>query len=450
MQKRSLILASMIFVGLLAFAGGVLAQTALYTAGDQVALYYLDQWVVGQVATVNPSDSGNFYDVTITVTVPEAGLKQLDVAQQEGVISPAEVQMAAGQPLYQVGDSVTVLNYGMEIEGKITEVVSNPNGFVYKVAQDVPCPEGADSCEAYTLVWDIAESNLALAGSPSATIETEQKMAAEKALAEELAALPAPAPAPATDTQACAVGPIDGISVAKALEAMASGLKDEDAQNAFFDAYQGLGAGYVKQADGSYREARIGRKVTNYQKIEADVTYADGTEEKAVNFDRILSIDEAIQQGVATNLYNLLCPVAQQQMVAEHNRVRQDAGVATPLSWDPELAAAAQAWADKLIAADKEGRTGIGCGMGNMHSCENVTENIANSSYPFSPAGAVRQLEAEKFYYDANGNCTLGTKVCGHYETIINPRLTKVGCGMARLLLTPTTYPLEHWVCQYR
>src|SRR5687768_16786953 len=67
-------------------------------------------------------------------------------------------------------------------------------------------------------------------------------------------------------------------------------------------------------------------------------------------------------------------------VVADHNRIREEAGVAVEIAWDNEFAAVAQAWADHLAKSDML-----------QHRPENVYgENLAwSSAGPFTAVDAV-------------------------------------------------------------
>ncbi len=111
-----------------------------------------------------------------------------------------------------------------------------------------------------------------------------------------------------------------------------------------------------------------------------------------------------------------------EEVVAEHNRVREEAGIVVEIAWDNELAAVAQEWADELAKTDML-----------AHRPENMYgENIAwSSAEPFSAADAVRAWESEKEHYHGEAIDEENFANIGHYTQVIWDRTTLVGCGRA-------------------
>ncbi|MEZ4220613.1 MAG: CAP domain-containing protein [Polyangiaceae bacterium] len=111
-----------------------------------------------------------------------------------------------------------------------------------------------------------------------------------------------------------------------------------------------------------------------------------------------------------------------------HNQARATEGV-PPLTWDPALAAIAQAWAEACV--DKTAPTGLidhNEGRSDNYP-EYVGENIYGASGAATPQAAVSSWMSEKANYDyASGKCAAG-KVCGHYTQVMWAKSTKLGCG---------------------
>lgn len=108
----------------------------------------------------------------------------------------------------------------------------------------------------------------------------------------------------------------------------------------------------------------------------------------------------------------------------------------TPLAWSNDLAAVAQAWADK-------------CNF--EHSGSNYGENLyASAGSVPSPEEAVGSWADEAKSYDYAGNdCS---KACGHYTQVVWASSKKLGCGMTKCT---TNSPFDgfpewyFWVCNY-
>ena len=102
-----------------------------------------------------------------------------------------------------------------------------------------------------------------------------------------------------------------------------------------------------------------------------------------------------------------------------HNQVRRNASP-TPdpplpdLEWDGELAASAEAWANRCVFE---------------HSDGNVGENIYASTAPSEGAAAVMSWASEVSDYDYDSNTC--TRVCGHYTQIVWRDSVRLGCGFA-------------------
>jgi pathogenesis-related protein 1 len=123
----------------------------------------------------------------------------------------------------------------------------------------------------------------------------------------------------------------------------------------------------------------------------------------------------------------------------QHNAERATIPV-PPLTWDPALAAAAQAYAERCIY---------------QHSmAPNLGENLAADAPPDSNAAAAVALwvgEKADYNYAAN-TCTPNVQ-CGHYTQVVWRSSTRLGCGVA---ICETGSPFgarfprwEIWVCNY-
>lgn len=124
-------------------------------------------------------------------------------------------------------------------------------------------------------------------------------------------------------------------------------------------------------------------------------------------------------------------------ITAAHNAARAELNIA-PLTWSPEVAAFAQAWADKLAEQ--------GCVMQHRPyegpDAQKYGENIYSSwgSMP-STADVVAAWVAEGEDYNALTDTCSG--VCGHYTQVMWAASERLGCGMA------SCGDKEVWVCNY-
>jgi pathogenesis-related protein 1 len=122
---------------------------------------------------------------------------------------------------------------------------------------------------------------------------------------------------------------------------------------------------------------------------------------------------------------------ADREILAAHNAVRADSGVA-PLLWSDELAGYAREWAERLVRRN-EFRHRPGGPFG-----ENLFEIRGAST---TGARVVREWASEARDYDLRRNRCRG--VCGHYTQIVWEATQRVGCAVARRARR------EVWVCNY-
>ncbi len=128
-----------------------------------------------------------------------------------------------------------------------------------------------------------------------------------------------------------------------------------------------------------------------------------------------------------------------QGMTAAHNAARASVNPPAstpipPLVWSGEVAAVAQAYAEKCVFE---------------HSQSPYGENLYASSGSSTPADVVTSWVSEAADYDyASNNCS---GICGHYTQVVWADTTKLGCGMANCT---TGSPFgsgswQIWVCNY-
>lgn len=113
--------------------------------------------------------------------------------------------------------------------------------------------------------------------------------------------------------------------------------------------------------------------------------------------------------------------------VAAHNAARAEVGVG-PLTWDPALAAIADAWVRRCV--DNEQPIGLvdhNAGRSSGYPTY-VGENIYGSGGNATGVDAVRLWVAEEANYNyANNSCS---GVCGHYTQVVWRATTMVGCAV--------------------
>jgi pathogenesis-related protein 1 len=135
------------------------------------------------------------------------------------------------------------------------------------------------------------------------------------------------------------------------------------------------------------------------------------------------------------------------EMVAAHNQVRASAkpkpsSPLPPLTWSPEAAKVAQAWANQCKFEHNRNRGKYG-------------ENLAAAAPPGSKTnpGAVMDWASEAADYSYSSNKCAPGKVCGHYTQLVWRDTTQVGC--ATVICTKNSpfgaqFPKwQLWVCDY-
>ncbi len=136
-------------------------------------------------------------------------------------------------------------------------------------------------------------------------------------------------------------------------------------------------------------------------------------------------------------------------MTAAHNRLRAMVGAdpaLPPLTWDPDLAAIAQAYSERLAST--------GCGL--THSSNGYGENLYwQRGLHVSAADVVESWYEEVACYtygkfmrgDAcDTACTdaMNASGCGHYTQVVWRNTERLGCGMATC-----SSGAEIWTCNY-
>jgi pathogenesis-related protein 1 len=119
------------------------------------------------------------------------------------------------------------------------------------------------------------------------------------------------------------------------------------------------------------------------------------------------------------------------EMLAAHNAVREDVGV-PKLIWSPDLARAAQVWANRLAsegALRHSPNPKYGENLYLIHNGRSSAREVVNSW----------AAEASDYDYPRN---TCRSR-CGHYTQIIWSETRQLGCAVARRDQT------EVWVCEY-
>jgi pathogenesis-related protein 1 len=123
-------------------------------------------------------------------------------------------------------------------------------------------------------------------------------------------------------------------------------------------------------------------------------------------------------------------PAALAGITAAHNAVRARVGLKIPLlSWNAQLAASAQAWANQCIDATSPGGLIDHNPKRSVGMPWYVGENIYASSGTATAKGAVLSWASEQKNYDYAHNTCNGT--CGHYTQMVWAKSVFLGCGIA-------------------
>jgi pathogenesis-related protein 1 len=136
-------------------------------------------------------------------------------------------------------------------------------------------------------------------------------------------------------------------------------------------------------------------------------------------------------------------------MLAAHNKWRAAVGVSEKLSYSPELAASAQAWANKLKQGNQcKMRHSAGEGYGeNLYWASALNWSDGRKELQkVSAKHVVDSWGSEQADYNyAKNSCAAG-KMCGHYTQLVWRSTQKVGCAVAVCDDTQQ----QVWVCQYQ
>lgn len=135
-------------------------------------------------------------------------------------------------------------------------------------------------------------------------------------------------------------------------------------------------------------------------------------------------------------------PASVAGVTAAHNAVRASVDPAPsaplpPLAWDDDLAAVAQAYADRCVYGHSQGEFG-----------ENL---FAQANEDAAAEEVVRAWADEASLYDYGTGACSGK--CGHYTQIVWRDSTRVGCGVASCATNSpfgSDFPTwQYWVCNY-
>ena len=120
-----------------------------------------------------------------------------------------------------------------------------------------------------------------------------------------------------------------------------------------------------------------------------------------------------------------------QQVLEAHNRARAE-HCAPPLAWSDEVAAAAAAWAEQLVAR--------GCPL--EHSRSAYGENLfMGTPRVSSPSQVVEAWVSERSEYDfQSGGFSMQT---GHFTQVVWTSTRHLGCAMR------SCADADLWVCNY-
>lgn len=132
------------------------------------------------------------------------------------------------------------------------------------------------------------------------------------------------------------------------------------------------------------------------------------------------------KQKINSNAYGLTDGEIQ-KLLAEHNRVRFEAGVG-PVTWAPDLAAYAQQWADHLAGNECRIKHRPAAGKGQGIYGENLFTGTAGY---YDVGDGVRAWESEKQFFKGGVVTLANVQQVGHYTQLVWRGTTQVGCGKA-------------------
>jgi hypothetical protein len=112
-----------------------------------------------------------------------------------------------------------------------------------------------------------------------------------------------------------------------------------------------------------------------------------------------------------------------------HNRARAE-HCADPLVWSPELAEAAQRWAEHLAARR--------CAL--AHSEDGLGENLAGGTGLTGEQAVEMWMRERAHYRFASGGFSMAT---GHFTQVVWSGTSRVGCGSVECS------SMVLWVCKY-
>jgi len=147
-----------------------------------------------------------------------------------------------------------------------------------------------------------------------------------------------------------------------------------------------------------------------------------------------------------------ITPQDAEAILNHHNKVRKDLGIA-PLTWNPKLAAYAQAWADYLATSnncDIKHRTE--CGENGLIYGENIYWGSSSAIYKPIDASITWYNEIKDYTYARlNENNMDGT---GHYTQMIWKDTKEVGVGVAicpngAIIVVANYYPAGNVIDQF-
>jgi uncharacterized protein YkwD len=130
-------------------------------------------------------------------------------------------------------------------------------------------------------------------------------------------------------------------------------------------------------------------------------------------------------------------PAALAGITAAHNAARKAVSPPAvtpipPLVWSSQVAATAQAWADRCQFVHSGGQYG---------------ENLFATTGHSTPEEVVASWVSESAQYDYATNSCSGT--CGHYTQVVWAGSLRLGCGVANNCNFGNQNQWQLWVCNY-